>query len=191
MTNRFLKIIPIVFVGILSAGVGYVFANNSGSHSAHHSDQNDVSAFPTEQGQSSFAAIAEIVTILENNPNTDWSKVNINALREHLVDMDALTLGANASMEIDENSITFIATGTGPSLRALQNMVPAHANELDKMNEWSAIGEKTEKGAVLKITPQDTSQLARIKALGFFGLMATGGHHQPHHLGMASGTMVH
>lgn len=191
MINRFLKILPIVLVGIVGIGVGYVFANNSGTHSTHHSDRTNVTAFPTEQGQSAFAAIAEVVTILENDPNTDWSKVNINALREHLVDMDAITLGANVSTEVDGKSVIFTTTGTGSSLRALQNMVPAHARELDEMDDWSTIGEKTDTGAILKITPTDVSQLKRVEALGFFGLMATGGHHQAHHLGMASGTMVH
>lgn len=192
MTNRLLKILPIVLVGVAGIGAGYVFANNNnGAHSVHHSNQTKLTAFPTEQGQSAFAAIAEIVTILENDPKTDWSKVNINALREHLVDMDALTLNASVSIEKDATSITFNSVGTGTTLRAIQKMVPAHARELDKMDDWSAKGEKTETGAILEVTPSDASQLARIEALGFFGLLATGGHHQPHHLGMASGTMVH
>ena len=77
------------------------------------------------------------------------------------------------------------------TLKALQNMVPAHATELDKMGVWRAKGEANEHGATLTIKPQDRSDLQKIKALGFFGLMATGAHHQPHHLGMANGTMVH
>jgi hypothetical protein len=54
---------------------------------------------PAEAGQGAFAAIAEIVALLEADPNTDWSKVNIAALREHLVDMDELTLNAVAQEE--------------------------------------------------------------------------------------------
>src|SRR5947209_3755409 len=41
---------------------------------------------PTMPGQDAFGTIQEIVGILEADPNTDWSKVNISALREHLVD---------------------------------------------------------------------------------------------------------
>ena len=49
-------------------------------------------ARPTEAGQGAFAAIQEIVAILEADPDTDWSKVDIDALRQHLVDMNAVTL---------------------------------------------------------------------------------------------------
>lgn len=155
MTNRFLKVLPIVLVGVTGIGAGYVIANNNNDHSAHHSHQTNVTTFPSEQGQSAFAAIAEIVTILENDPNTNWSKVNINALREHLVDMNALTLNASVSIEKSTTSIIFDAAGTGTTLRALQNMVPAHARELDKMDDWTAVGEKTDKGAILKCRSSD------------------------------------
>ena len=40
-------------------------------------------AQPTRSGQEAFATIGEIVRILEADPRTDWSKVNIEALRHH------------------------------------------------------------------------------------------------------------
>jgi hypothetical protein len=49
---------------------------------------------PLEPGQSAFAAIQEIVEILETDPATDWSKVDVEALRRHLIDMDNVTLAA-------------------------------------------------------------------------------------------------
>jgi hypothetical protein len=49
---------------------------------------------PTQPGQGAFAAIHEIVGILEADPKTDWSKVNIDALRQHLIDMNNVTLAA-------------------------------------------------------------------------------------------------
>ena len=52
---------------------------------------------PTMPGQDAFGAIQEIVQILEADPTTDWSKVNIAALREHLVDMNEVTLRAVAT----------------------------------------------------------------------------------------------
>src|SRR5512145_2411427 len=47
---------------------------------------------PTQGGQSAFAAVAEIVRLLEADRTTDWSKVDLEALRQHLIDMDAVTL---------------------------------------------------------------------------------------------------
>ena len=52
---------------------------------------------PTMPGQEAFGTIQEIVRILEADPATDWSKVNIGALREHLIDMDEVTMRARAS----------------------------------------------------------------------------------------------
>lgn len=42
--------------------------------------------------QSAFVAIQEIVWLQEANPKTDWSKVNIELLRQHLIDMDNVSL---------------------------------------------------------------------------------------------------
>src|SRR5687768_15226365 len=47
---------------------------------------------PTMPGQDAFGAIAEIVRILEADPATDWSKVDIERLRQHLIDMNEVVL---------------------------------------------------------------------------------------------------
>ena len=43
--------------------------------------QTSDTASPTMPGQDTFGAIQEIVRILEADPKTDWSKVNLEALR--------------------------------------------------------------------------------------------------------------
>jgi hypothetical protein len=54
------------------------------SHMDHgqHMHGSDAVA-PTHPGQEAFGTIQEIVRILQADPKTDWSKVNIGALREH------------------------------------------------------------------------------------------------------------
>ena len=69
---------------------------------------------PTQAGQSAFAAIQEIVAILEADPKTDWSKVDIEALRQHLVDMDNVTLRAESKSEPVDGGLRFVVTGAGP-----------------------------------------------------------------------------
>ena len=54
---------------------------------------------PAQPGQGAFAAIQEIVGILEADSSTDWSKVNIEALRQHLIDMDNVTLRSEVKSE--------------------------------------------------------------------------------------------
>jgi hypothetical protein len=41
--------------------------------------------------------------------------------------------------------------------------------------------------AVLAKDQADARTVARIRGLGFIGLLVQGGHHQPHHLAMAKG----
>lgn len=43
---------------------------------------------------------------------------------------------------------------------------------------------------IMHITSDDQDILMQIRALGFFGMMATGANHQPHHWGMATGSMA-
>lgn len=142
---------------------------------------------PKEAGQSGFAAIAEIVQLLSTNPDTDWSKVNINTLREHLLDMDRLVTGAQVKEQEIDKGMRFNVTGTGDVLRAIRNMVPAHTPELAKMPEYTATTETIDAGVAMIITGADEKTALKIKGLGFFGLMASGSHHQPHHLMMATG----
>ena len=142
---------------------------------------------PRQPGQGAFAAIAEIVVMLTNDPMTDWSKVDIDGLREHLVDMDEVTLRANAKTALFENKIVFTITGTGRTLRAIKAMIPAHAGVLTRTTAWDVKGELTDDGAILTVSSNNPFALKVVKALGFYGVMATGAHHQAHHLAMAKG----
>jgi predicted RNA binding protein YcfA (HicA-like mRNA interferase family) len=43
----------------------------------------------------------------------------------------------------------------------------------------------------LTVTTSDPAQVAKLKALGFMGIMVLGSHHQAHHLLIAKGELVH
>ncbi len=145
-----------------------------------------------EPGQGAFATIAEIVKLLTADPATDWSKVNISALREHLIDMDELVLRARATTVKKDGQIVFTVTGQGRTLQAIQNMVPAHSMVLTNTTAWQVDAQLNDKGAIMTISSRNPMALQVVEALGFFGVMATGAHHQPHHLAMAKGsTDVH
>ena len=146
---------------------------------------------PTMPGQDEFGAIQEIVRILQADPKTDWSKVNLEALRQHLIDMNEVTLKAEAAMKPVDNGVEITVTGEGRTLAAIQRMVPAHARELDQMNGWSAETELLPNGVLLTVTSDDPQQVQRIRGLGFIGLLVSGSHHQPHHLAMAKGEFAH
>src|SRR5690348_774415 len=82
---------------------------------------------PTLPGQDAFGAVAEIVRILEADPATDWSKVALEALRQHLIDMNEVTLRADAAATEIDGGLAIAVTGSGRTLAAIQRMVAHHA----------------------------------------------------------------
>ena len=157
------------------------FAQHSHSGSGHAMDG------PQETGQSGFAALAEIVAILREDPETDWSTVNIAALRRHLVDMDLLTTEAEVDVVQRPEGARFAIRGTQRVLEAIRAMVPSHAPFLAAETGWDVRTEEIGDGVAL-IVDGDATQ---IQALGFFGMMTIGAHHQEHHLMLARGGEPH
>jgi len=157
-----------------------------GGHGGMHGQQSAATGTPTMPGQDAFGTIQEIVQILQSDPKTDWSKVNIDALRQHLIDMNEVTLHAAAAQRMIDNGIEITVTGEGRTLEAIKRMVPAHVNELQEIG-WSAKSEDLPNGVKLTVLASEAQPLTKLKALGFMGIMVQGGHHQPHHLMMAMG----
>lgn len=148
-------------------------------------------SLPAEGGQAAFAAIAEIVALLEADPATDWRRVDMAALREHLVDMDEVMLRAEVAVEPVPGGIAAAVNGVGRTREAIRRMVPAHAAELAAVPGWNVTAAATADGVRLVATSEDPAIAARIRGLGFFGLLASGSHHQPHHLAIARGERAH
>ena len=146
---------------------------------------------PVEAGQSAFAAISEIVQILSKDPKTDWEKVNIQALRDHLRDMELVTTEASVDIRVDGNSAEFTVFGAGDVAQAVQRMTLAHAPMLQASSGWLVTAEPSKDGAIMRIAVKSDEDLARVVALGFFGIMTIGAHHQAHHLEIALGNDPH
>ena len=185
-----LALLLMVGTGAVFAASALVFAQDTAhiDHARHvHTGEATV---PTMPGQQAFGTIQEIVQILEADPATDWSKVNVGALREHLIDMDEVTMRARASEQVLSNGVQITVTGEGRTLGAVKRMVPAHAHELAALG-WSAKTEDLPNGVKLVVTASDPRQVVKIKALGFMGIMVQGAHHQMHHLMMAKGEFAH
>lgn len=157
-------------------------------HSKMH--QQMMGAKPREPGQSAFAAIQEIVALLEADPMTDWSKVDIDTLRAHLADMDAVTLHAQVSGAEVPGGMAFTVTGEGAVKESIRRMMLAHAAAVDGMNGWRYSAAEIEDGARLTVLAPPTD-LMKLKGLGFFGILSSDMHHQDHHLMIARGGHPH
>ena len=143
---------------------------------------------PTAPGQAAFGALAEIVGLLEADPATDWKRVSIARLREHLRDMDEVVLGAEVVERAIEGGVEAEVTGSGRTLDAIRRMVPAHAAMLRAERPWTIEVEELPAGVLLRVTAQEPEEAAKLRGLGFFGLLVSGDHHRPHHLAMARGS---
>ena len=171
-------------LSLLSAAMMFVASNAMAQH-AH------TSGSPSETGQSQFAAIAEIVTLLRDDPGTDWAQVDIKALRDHLVDMDNVTTGASVDRTVDGMSATFVVTGDQVVAASIRRMVLAHSPMLQGSSDWTVTAREIEGGASMLVQVDSGEELNQVLGLGFFGLMTIGAHHQQHHLMIATGRSPH
>src|SRR5271166_1557870 len=113
------------------------------------------SSTPTLPGQGAFGAIQEVVRMLDADPKTDWSKVDLEALRQHLIDMNEVTLQADAKARPIDGGIEIAVTGSGRTLAAIERMIPAHAQAIDGSNGWSARTGSLPNGVLLTVTAKD------------------------------------
>jgi len=159
------------------------------SHESMH-QQHHPSGAPMMPGQDAFGAIGEVVRLLEADPATDWSRVDLERLRQHLIDMNEVILRSVVKPAQVPGGVAMEITGTGRTEEAVRAMVVPHAVELDRMPQWTARAEPVAGGVRITVTardPADGKTVARIRGLGFAGLLVQGGHHGPHHLAMAKG----
>ncbi|MEL6294593.1 MAG: hypothetical protein AAFV87_18375 [Pseudomonadota bacterium] len=174
-------IFPVI---LAAAGCSVVPSTTTAQHTTHSGhDHGQAITLPTEPGQDTFAALTEIVTMLRADPSTDWSNVDIAALHRHLIDMDDLMQLTDVEQTAIDGGLQISLPAEGTALR----MVPAHAPVLEAETGWTSIAEQRDDRLIWRIT----GDAAQIRALGFYGLMATGDHHRPHHLGIARGKSVH
>ncbi len=144
---------------------------------------------PTQPGEETFGTIAEIVNILEATPDTDWSKVNIPALRKHLIDMKEVAANANAEITRLPTGVRIKVTGNGRTLEAIQRMVTMHALTMNGSAGWKFSNSPLPDGELLTVESDDPAQAIKIQGLGFMGIMVYGTHHGMHHLAIARGEM--
>ena len=79
-----------------------------------------------------------------------------------------------------------------PSLSTFRINVAPGSVVVVRDEKWLVTGvEHSRDGALLTVTSSDPARATRIRALGVFGVMATGAHHQAHHLAIARGADPH
>lgn len=149
---------------------------------------------PTASGQAAYAAISEVVRVLEADPATDWSKVNVEALRAHLIDMDEVTLHAVVAQRAIDGGFVADVTGRGRTVDAIRRMTTNHFAMLDSSSAYRARVAPLPAGVRVTVVarqPNDARAVAIARGLGFIGLLTEGDHHATHHLSIARGESMH
>ena len=151
---------------------------------------NSTEAMPALPSQAAFATIADIVKRLKADSSTDWSKVNLEALRQHLIDMDDVVMRAGSQQTSIPGGVSLDVTGTGRVTDAIRRMLPMHAMALSMEGTYAAKSSEIPGGVRMVVTAKDTSDpkaVTRVRGLGFAGLITEGDHHAMHHMMVAKG----
>ncbi len=185
----------LAFTTFLIAGPVFAQMEHNGTHEhiikVDHEAVAEQSELPREPGQAAFATIQEIVNMLMADEQTDWSTVDIPALRAHLVDMNNVTLFAQVKSEPTADGRRFVVTGTSGIRESVQRMVIAHAATMNGVYGFSYETETLPEGAALIVHTGNEDDRQKLSGLGFIGVMTLGAHHQEHHLAIASGSSPH
>ncbi|HSA54984.1 MAG TPA: hypothetical protein VLE53_04730 [Gemmatimonadaceae bacterium] len=180
-----------------AALLGFVFtsplsAQHSGHDTANRSMPATPSAAPGLGGQAAFTTIAEVVKLLMADSTTDWSRVDLERLRQHLIDMDEVTLRAQVTQTPIPGGLRMEVRGTGRTREAIRSMVRDHAAMMQSDAALRAETAESAEGVVLTVTASDGADSRteeRIRGLGFIGWLTLQDHHAEHHVAIARGTM--
>ncbi len=147
----------------------------------------------TEPGNDAFGTIQEVIRKLNARRDTDWSEVDLEALRQHLLDMRDMTVNVEVvSREAITNGLEVVIRPTTPrARRALERVLAAHPRQLRRETGWTMQVEEEGERSLLTVTSSDPADAEKIRGLGYIGLMAYGSHHQRHHWMIATGGDPH
>lgn len=158
-------------------------------HQMHHSFASPL----VEPGNDAFGTIQEVIRALEADPNTDWSKVNLEVLRQHLVDMNNMTLNVTvlAQKPIAGGVEIAVAPNSTRAAASLERVFAAHPPQLEAETGWKMTVRKDKSQYKLTVTTPNPAEVAKIRGLGYIGILGSGAHHQAHHWALARGLNPH
>jgi hypothetical protein len=168
----------------------------SGVHPTDHAEMHRLMAAQsplTLPGNDAFGAIQEAIQKLDADPTTDWSIVNVEALRQHLVDMHNFTINVEVLSQepLDNGMRATVRPTTKGSDASLRRVFAAHPRQLKQETGWDMRVVNKGDRFIVTVTTDHPTEVSRIRGLGYIGVMAVGSHHQAHHWAMVGGGHPH
>ena len=160
-------------------------------HSGHQTSSS--AGALTESGTDIFATVQEVIARLNADPDTDWSKVDLEALRQHLRDMFQFSYNVDVlSRQPMEKGVKILVKATNLRAdKALARVLQAHPMMLKMETGWTMQSRRQKDGYEITVTTSKPSEVDKIRGLGYIGLLAYGSHHQAHHWAMVTGHNPH
>lgn len=196
--NKQLTYTTIIFSLILgfqaiSHAAEHTTGHTSGQHSGHANHSSKSSTPLTEAGNDAFGTLQEALQQLLADPKTDWSKVNMEALRQHLADMRNFTLDVDVIKQTPtKNGIEVILAPNNKQVsESLVRVFAAHPGQLKNETGWDMKTFKQGNHYKITVTANTPEDIVKIQGLGYIGIMTWGNHHQAHHWMMAKGGYPH
>jgi len=147
----------------------------------------------TEPGNDVFGTIQEAIRALEADSTTDWSKVDLEALRQHLIDMNNFTMHVDvvSKKPIPDGVDIIVKAQSLEADQSLQRVLKAHPPMLKRETGWTMQVKPLDGEYELVVTTPNPAEVEKIRALGYIGLLAYGMHHQMHHWMIVNGMNPH
>ena len=147
----------------------------------------------TMPGNDAFGAIQEVTARLLADPDTDWRRVNLEALRVHLVDMENMTLRVDVVEQIPTPAgiSVVIEPQDARAMASLRRVLAVHPAQLAAETGWTMSVLEESGRFTLTIETENPDEIELIRGLGYIGTMAIGNHHKIHHWMIATGANPH
>ena len=187
------KIKTIIGFSIIAFSTAHAMNHHPHTSNMKHSMAKQSSLVLNEAGTDPFATIQEAINHLENDSSTDWSKVNFEKLRKHLIEMEDVTMNVDV---FEENIIggfkALITPNSARALKSLHNVLKNHPRQLSAESGWvMQVNDVSDGKFWISVVSTNKLEVAKVRGLGYIGVMAYGNHHQTHHWDMVRGENPH
>ena len=132
--------------------------------------------------------VQRTVGLLLADPRPDWSEVRVSRLRERLADLNVITLYAKAEEQGVPGGLDVMVGGDERTLEALRRVVPEHVRRMDGFRGWKVtLDDDASESVRISIRTENDDEVEIVRAMGFFGFLATGVHRPQNNLALARG----
>lgn len=142
------------------------------------------------KGGDALGSVQRMVGVLMADPETDWGEIRLTRLRDHLVDLNEIMMSARAEERDVDGGIEVTVGGSERTLAALRRVVPEHVRRMDGFRGWNIAIEDAGESLRVVIRSDKADEVEVVRAVGFFGFLASGVHHPENHLAVVKGLTV-